>query len=126
MNTIDNNTQEDYVDFENAKLLKEKGFDVPVNTLYNEKGTDYFKGSLPNSLTNYYSRPTIQLAVKWIYQNFKVHIEILLEEDSPWNRFYFRAMKTGNYFSLSHSDEYFDTQQEAYQTAIQYTLKNLI
>lgn len=58
---------EDYVSFEVAKLLKEKGFDEPVKHFYFINGT--FANDLAitkNSYTRHYAAPTIQMALKWL------------------------------------------------------------
>lgn len=76
---MNNNITEDYVSFEVAKLLKEKGFSAYCTSLYTEEGKQ-------NDVGNYngtdddkyisYSRPTHALAVKWVRENFGIHISI--------------------------------------------------
>lgn len=72
-----NDINEDYVSFQVAKLLKEKGFSAYCTSLYTEEGKQ-------NDVGNYngtdddkyisYSRPTHALAIKWIRENFGIHI----------------------------------------------------
>lgn len=56
-------------DFEQAKLLKESGFDWEVISFYDKYGKAI---AMPNSPTKnnnndeYYSAPTVALALKWL------------------------------------------------------------
>ena len=71
---------EDYVSYEVAKLLKEKGFNETSNTIgtYNNKGEFYLywheKGYDHNRLSTWYSAPTLQMAMKWLREK---HILVL-------------------------------------------------
>lgn len=89
MTTINNNISEDYVSFEVAKLLKEKGFDIPTETYYHASNVLGTKESfelhiLDNKLkANYnfpsycglYLRPTLTEALEWIKDNFKLSVD---------------------------------------------------
>lgn len=61
---------EDYVSFEVAKLLKEKGFDIPLNYFYNSDGIKGYATSYNWNQTagdfQDYSCPTIQMTMKWL------------------------------------------------------------
>lgn len=76
---------EDYVSYEVAKLLKEKGFHETSNTIgtYNNKGEFYLyrheKGYDHNRLSTWYSAPTLQMAMKWLREK---HILVLPEPKS--------------------------------------------
>ena len=57
---------EDYVSFETAKLLEEKGYDGDFDGYYNNAG---YEISRPNpNLKNYhyYKRPSLYCAMKWL------------------------------------------------------------
>lgn len=77
---------EDYVSYETAQLLKEKGFDESVNRFY-EISTG--KPSLVkseycrNSFTTSYSAPTLQMTLKWLREIHKIHINL----DIHWLHF---------------------------------------
>lgn len=72
---------EDYVSFEIAKLLKEKGFDEPCECLYDTENNDV---SIVNGWMNTsnseleerefvcYSAPTLQMAMKWLRETHNV------------------------------------------------------
>jgi hypothetical protein len=108
---INNEIGVSYVSLEVSKLLREKEFNVPCNTHYElslksredkEYGfsgpfgwkegelnikSDYNTNTL---LNNYYdsvnwiaySRPIIQVAVQWIYENFNIWIEVTMGKDN--------------------------------------------
>lgn len=70
---MNNNTTKDYVSFEVAKLLKEKGFSAYCTSLYTKEGKQNDVGNY-NGVDddNYisYSKPTHALAIKWISINY--------------------------------------------------------
>lgn len=74
-------TTEDYVSFETAKLLKEKGFDERVKSYYAESGLEGYmfalKATKNTELDNgFISRPTLQMAMKWLREAHNLHIEV--------------------------------------------------
>lgn len=76
---INNDIQETLVNFEVAKLIKEKGFDIWTYSGWKEnKVTSAFK-----EYTFDYNRPTHQLVFDWIYKNFKIYIGI-----EPYNKYW--------------------------------------
>lgn len=126
-----------YVTREQAKWLKEKEFDLPTYAYYS--GLNFYTGEYKNHsqttigdtpmhkmLIGYTSAPEQWQVIEWLRVNHGIHIEILLEENKPWNKFYYRIMKIGQYFSLSHDGIYSETPQEAYSAAFDYILNNLI
>ena len=123
------------VSFELAKLLKEKGFNNPTEVFYwledeLNRGVIHRKKTPRQGFFKSYGgsllAPTITEVVMWLYEKHGLHIEILLAEDNPWDKFYYRILKVGQYFSLSHDGTYRDSPTEAYEAAIEYTLNNLI
>ena len=129
--------KEDYVSFECAKLLKEKGFDEP--TLAYAYGND---------MMSYYSRPRItdplsieagripiptqQMACKWLREVHNIHIiaePCLGEGNEPnlsFNRWFWTILKEeGEYKPIRKIDE-FSTYEQAVEAACIYSLKNLI
>lgn len=72
------NITEDYVSFETAKLLKEKGFDVNCYTHYSSDGQNvYYNYRTPSDGIN---MPTLQMAMKWLREVHKIFICILPSE----------------------------------------------
>ena len=120
---------EDYVSFEAAKLLKEKGFVETSNTIgtYNNKGKFFLygheKGYNHNRLSTWYSAPTLQMAMKWLREVYKLYITIS-------HRFSHNADQDvcfSYYVNVDKcQDGEFMTYEEACEAAIKYCLENLI
>ena len=120
--------EEDYVSFEIAKLLKEKGFD-DCPTSFLENGNMF-----PTCIVKrkeHYPAPTLQVAMKWLREVHDIFIEIMIfdEEDRIglsederycWNIHY---NSTGN---IRPFDGTAKTPEEACEVAIKYCLDNLI
>ena len=130
------NIQEDYVSFETAKFLKEKGFDEVCYRIYDTKeeellGTDGIEFQNHEADEETITAPTLQMAMKWLREVYKIYIDI----ETCYTYFIknksFRV--TGYEFSV-HSK--YDSCYEDYRTcnsyeqaceeAIKYCLENLI
>lgn len=137
---------EDYVSFDTAKLLKEKGFNESVGFIYSENGEllklsdfgvrylsnsecdDYSHWQFPiESVVSIISAPTIQMAMKWLREVYNKSIEIRSQG--------LKATGIGwivEIYNLINQDEEFHhpytflTYEEAAEAAIKYCLKNLI
>lgn len=132
---MNNNIQEDYVSFETAKLLKEKGFDVHCNSLYYDNSGNVSEIGNYNSEDNeedgpHSSRPSQTLSVKWIRENFGMHIKIdwFLKDDNSidWD---FCIQKIGTDIDEKGNSEYlrdydpetgFNSPEEATEAALKY------
>lgn len=120
---------EDYVSFETAKLLKEKGFDESVNRFY-EISTG--KPSLVrseycrNSFTTSYSAPTLQMTLKWLREIHKIFISIVCCTYQRLNKVIWVPDITTFESVFPDSAVECDTYEEACERAIKYVLKNLI
>lgn len=121
------NITEDYVSYETAKLLKEKGFDEKCNIAYfNKTLVDYtmFGFCLGGEL---FYCPTLQMAMKWLRKMHNLHI------DAPITYQYFPRKYEAH---IMHTEKYedivvnpgtnFNTNEEACEAAIKYCLENLI
>ena len=125
---------EDYISFETAKLLKEKGFDVYVRSYYEKneyKTKEEFSEN--NALWNWnisgfrYSAPTLQMAMKWLR---KVH-EIFIRPNTIFLypiRYYCEIFCYGDNLKTQQdvTTENFESPEEACEAAIKYCLENLI
>ncbi len=123
---------EDYVSFETAKLLKEKGFDVKCLTYFisdNEIATILTRRDFNNNGI-YLSAPTIQMAMKWLREEKKLSIiiDICFDDDRDRQPGYFFDIwrLTPPYESLETPHPVFDTYEEACEAAIKFCLENLI
>ena len=117
---------EDYVSFETAKLLEDKGFDESCDWSYSSNGTifhhnggtnSYFRSV--NSQLLHVSRPTLQMAMKWLREVHKIHIII-------------EPLVVGNYVIYMYHNSHKEclgtdmTYEKAADAAIKYCLINLI
>ena len=82
---------EDYVSFETAKLLKEKGFDENCAALYSLESAKLDKRGVGYVFNNsqwdfYITAPTLQMAMKWLRENYGLHCDIGYDDlDWFWN-----------------------------------------
>ena len=113
---------EDYVSFETAKLLKEKGFDKKCFTVYNSDGKFYDTryGIAPSIEI---TAPTLQMAMKWLREK-EIFVEVTHTLFSSPHKYQYSIFRTEPEFYTT-GDEY-KSYEEACEKAIEYTLKNLI
>lgn len=121
---------EDYVNFEVAKLLKEKGFDECTLLSYDKNGDN--KDALRPFLESEgdVRRPTLQMAMKWLREKHNLFV------------FPFPQMNTNKFwveiYQLSNSQEWenlycesidlqdYPLYEQACEAGIRYCLENLI
>lgn len=114
---------EDYVSFEVAKLLKEKGFDEKCRALYTVwfdevEGPKEDKAENWNIEPRYFSAPTLQMAMKWLREVHKITIDILFKGD----RIYYEIHQNNEFvFGVDTPKSYAKVCDEA----IKYCLKIL-
>lgn len=119
---------EDYVSFETAKLLKEKGFDEATFYDYNERGTRWFEEVLVNhNSQGGVACPTLQMVMKWLRENYCLYIDIELLS-GPSFSWYIWFMNDPKHMMGCSEDirHYYDAYEEACEAAIKYCLENLI
>ena len=122
---------EDYVSFETAKLLKEKGFNEICSTLYDLRNKDFIEqiGQVftNSQFLNLITAPTLQKAMKWLRKEKGIAIipiisSILDNEKFLWD-IKIVVAKTNETYSQGWI---YEEPEEAYDTAIKYVLENLI
>lgn len=116
---------EDYVSFETAKLLKEKGFDEPCLMCYTSDkklGNYGHYNSYKNSDVFALTAPTLQMAMKWLREVHHIFLSIQQHIDMSyvWYAYVDGAAKGCD--RESHNNTY----EEACEAAIKYCLENLI
>lgn len=135
------------VKFELAKLLKEKGFDKPTHKYRQKSAVIGDNTILPlvtrktpydwnnySSEVPYYSIPTIAEAVMWLYEKHGIWIQSPFPyNNGKWEWIIFLLNEPlkdtdgyKNVMSLHHEPYKFSSPTEAYEAAIEYTLKDLI
>lgn len=123
-------TTENYVSFETANLLKEKGFEqVNCHRQYN---TD---GMLCNGYCYGPMAPTLQMAMKWLREVYKLHINLDIHwlyfaDTLGWMYTVTKILENGVDYVCSNGDEndktFYSSYEEACEAAIKYCLENLI
>ena len=117
---------EDYVSFETAKLLKEKGFDIPLNYFYNSDGRKCYATSYNWNQTTGdfqdYSCPTLQMAMKWLREKHKIFISIQQHMDMSYVWYSYEDGAPKGCDRESHNNTY----EQACEAAIKYCLEKLI
>lgn len=125
---------EDYVSFETAKLLKEKGFDWDCFQYWHEEDNKLIHSQSIHSIQNISNpcffgpaAPTLQMAMKWLREVHNLHI------DAPITYQYFPKKYEAH---IMHTEKYedivvnpgtnFNTYEDACEAAIKYCLENLI
>ena len=110
---------EDYVSFETAKLLKEKGFNELTTKAY-----PYFEGK---DYKYDISCPTLQMAMKWMREVHNIFIEVSVSIDlnGKYHYSYSILNKEAKYVRKEYTSFDWDYNQ-ACETAIKYSLENLI
>lgn len=118
---------EDYVSFENAKLLKEKGFDIPTERFYNECGTYCCGASAYNwnddDDCEDCSRPTQAMAMKWLREVHNLEIYPYHQYSQDGDKWWFEIVKFPSPVSDYESNAIYATYEEACEAAIKYCLK---
>ena len=119
---------EDYVSFETALLLKKKGFEqIGCQKQYNTQGdlcTGYCYGPVA---------PTLQMAMKWLREEYKIYIDInisiILEQWSGYNvSIYKTNTNDGLLDTIIYRKKLKDNTsfEEAAKVAIKYCLEKII
>ena len=141
---------EDYISFEIAKLLKEKGFNEPCNAVYRKTLKDnkfidepdfhittFIKSNselLESGFKDivFCSAPSLALVMKWLREvyNLFVSINIIPHTTVTMEQKYFffvifKDRRRYN-FPLDYTTEFYQTPEEACEAAIKYCLEKLI
>lgn len=127
--------QEQYVSFEVAKLLKKKGFDELCSKKYNVNKQIVFAGKQIELWQNSEfdnneecSAPTQQMAMRWLREIYKLHIEIIIVTNFPKERYAIQIVKNCEPILLSKNNEHvqeYNTYEDAVEAAIMYCLRIL-
>ena len=119
---------EDYVSFETAKLLKEKGFENDAISCINVfKGHIYKIQDRLIHADDDVTIPTLQMAIKWLRKNHQIFIRPNINFLYPI-RYYCEIFCYGDNLKTQQdvTTENFESPEEACEAAIKYCLENLI
>lgn len=125
--------KEKYVNFEIAKLLKEKWFnkDTYTMSMYDENG-EAKDVLLLKAGEEPVLRPTLQMVVDWLLEVHHYYIQVMLDSWAYGGRlgYYGLIIKTDSNFDLMLQDVcdkvFYDKPEDVYNDAIKYILENLI
>ncbi len=125
---------EDYVSFETAKLLKEKGFNDSTDKQFNSDKIvgDYNITDRARHPEKYLDAPTLQMARKWLRKEHKLHIEVVLNQDVQdeeaviANHYHFNVSRLDRFANEGGDCKFYNSYEEACEAAIKYCLENLI
>lgn len=137
---------EDYVSFNTACLLKDKGFDQKCEKVYmqgelksasccmeGESSVDREDIRLAANYENWieYTQgdyavlaPTLNIALKWLREVHKIHITVYPYGEHSCDNYQFDIYKNREY--LLSKDEGYMTNEQATEAAIKYCLENLV
>jgi len=109
---------EDYVSFETAELLKDKGMDVSCFNYYTQKNNN-------DGTSEAVTVCTLQMAMKWLRE---VHnVAIVIAPSMFWGRYNISIYKKGNDYPYGFDGgDLVPSYEQGCENAIKYCLENLI
>lgn len=122
--------------YKNSMLFKDK--ELVSSVSYNTKNEDGYTenhkqvscinwNNKSDAIYNVYSAPTIVEVVMWLYEKHEIWVDVSLSQFSkPNNLSWMYSIVFTKDCTYSHSPKAHNSPREAYQEAINYTLKNLI
>ena len=123
------------VNFEVAKLLKEKGFNKPCLSYYSylniytvelrDWNNQTIGADIHERNAGYYSAPTIAEVVMWLYEKYGIWTVVNVNIMGSWYFEHFDLKEKRN-AEFKPTDTHYDSPTEAYEAAVEYTLKNLL
>jgi hypothetical protein len=123
---------EDYVSFKTSKLLKEKGFDEPIQYFYKFDSKKLYRGTVFTNTQigdKCYNAPTLQMTMKWLREVHNIHIIAHPYTDMKGNNWSFifdkYAYDCWQELGIYITDSW-NSYEEACEVAIKYCLENLI
>lgn len=133
---------EDYVSFETAKLLKEKGFDQNCATYYLDGQVwRHYHGEVIPKGKQIYAAPTQAMAMKWLREvhnlclfvipatidkTFRTGYALYPQCDSKWEWCASKNDRSKATFGCDINSRYCNSYEEACEVAINYCLENII
>jgi len=127
---------EDYVSFETAKLLKEKGFNERLLTFYitdeaKKEGCFQLMAFTDDKIDNNHSdhcflAPTLQMACKWLRKVHNIYMGIFPTHNDDGSIHFIWQTYNSDYLVTGDCDIFYSTYEEACEDAIKYCLENLL
>lgn len=121
---------EDYVSFETAKLLKEKGFDEPLQCFYKFDSKELYRGTVFTNTQigdKFYNAPTLQMAMKWLREVHNIFIDIRFNRTYQRYKYFVFFMCTNDDYMYDHTNlSKKESYEETVESALRYCLEHLI
>lgn len=121
--------KEDYISFETAKLLKDKGFVGQKEHFYENNKIinfiNYWHRITPKQRYEAIEAPTLQMVMKWLREVYEIDIIIFRHIRGKRITFYDRIEQRTHLEYQSKCNSYY-SYEEAAEAAIKYCLENLI
>lgn len=129
---------EDYVSFEIAKLLKEKGFNIACEYQYINCSSEHpFLTDIRDDAGCYYknteigqdeySAPTLQMAMKWLRETHDIDFDINTTGSRHVRRYHLAIWENKDEEMVTINPiGYFNKWEQACEAAIKYCLEHLI
>lgn len=132
---------EDYVTVEIARLLKDKGFDGKCRCIYHpDDSFEMYDNFLSNRVSDvksvesdeddsfvFVTAPTVQMAVKWLRENHKLHIEVEVYYCEDGQMWLAKIQRIGDgCTTLIKTCMCNETYETAVDNGLKYCLENLI
>ena len=126
--------KERYVSREVAKLLKDKGFDIPVNYEYHylitvpqfhRKKHDFNGIEYRNCSSEWYSAPTQAMACDWLANNQNIHIDVSFVSGKGFVGTICEISDFNEVFDIVET-KYYSCIEPVYNDALQYVLTNFV
>jgi len=119
-------SEEQYVSFETAKILKKKGFNIPCWHYYHTSKLEHYFRKVTNkgwATSGNISAPSQSLTMKWLREVYD--IDIIIGPHKEVNTWVYQSHLCKNREYL-FSMEFGDTYESCVEAAIQYCLEHLI
>ena len=126
--------KEAYVSYEIAKLLKEKGFDVPIGRMYVSPNNEFVWCETFAFFEKYdelVPTCTHQMACSWLREEHEIDIipvirhSLKYAQESPFRDYACRVYDCDGNIVLS-ATKWYSRYENAVEAALEYSLKNLI
>ena len=120
---------EDYVSFDTAKLMQEKGFNWSTDKQFNldKIVSEYNITDRSRYPERYLDAPTLQMAMKWLREKKKLYVNVWADPKDAENNDFRTIFRMHVYDGTSnYRESEFFTYEEACEAAIKYCFENLI
>ena len=117
----------EYVSYEVAKLLREKGYNEPTKGFYTTQGLfSYGVSDITNAkrnIYNYISAPSLAQASKWLRESKSIDVLPKLTDNEYYKRYRYLVYRYGELKNVHCQPSGFGTYEESLNEGIKEALK---